>query len=136
MTKLKFHFNIHDKKTSTQTIVAVPSYANYVSHAFVKAPIYDSDNKQIGWKVADDYVQHLDNNLYSIIINSTYQIFNRGSISWKYAFTKNEPTVYYPLNKVAKSAIISGTGEFADATGSVKLLATADGNRQVEIKYE
>ncbi len=44
--------------------------------------------------------------------------------------------MYYPLDKVHKSAIISGTGEFADITGSVKLLATADGNRKVEINYE
>jgi len=58
MTKLKFHFNIHDKKSSTQTLVAVPSYGDYVSHVFIKIPIYTSENKQIGWKVADDYVQH------------------------------------------------------------------------------
>jgi hypothetical protein len=71
-----------------------------------------------------------------VVINSTYQLFNRGSISWKYSFFKNEPTVYYPIDKVVKSGIISGTGEFADITGSVKLLATADGNRKVEINYE
>lgn len=136
MGKLKFSFNIYDKKTATNTIVAVPSYGDYVSHVFVKAPIYDNNNKQIGWKVADDYVQHLEENLYSVIINSTYHLFDRGTISWKYSFTKNEPTVYYPLNKVAKSAIISGTGEFANVTGSVKLLATSDGNRKVEINYE
>lgn len=136
MTKLKFFFNIDDKRASTNTNVAVASYGDYVSHVFIKIPIYDSDNKQIGWKVADDYVQHLEDNLYSIIINSTYQLTGRGSISWKYAFLKNEPTVYYPLNKVHKSAIISGTGEFADIIGSVKLLATADGNRKVEINYE
>lgn len=136
MTKLKFHFNIKDKKASTQTIVAVPSYGDYVSHVFIKIPIYNSKNEQIGWKVADDYVQHLDNNLYSVIINSTYQIFDKGSISWKYAFLKNEPTVYYPLNKLVESAIISGTGDYAKISGSVKLLATADGNRDVEIDYD
>jgi hypothetical protein len=135
MTKLKLNFNIGDKKASTQTIVAVPSYGDYVSHVFIKIPIYNSKKEQIGWKVADDYVQHLDDNLYSIIINSTYHIFDKGSISWKYSFLKNEPTVYYPLNKVIKSAIISGTGDYADINGSVKLLATADGNRKVEIDY-
>ena len=77
MGKLKFNFNIHDKKTSTNTIVAVPSYGDYVSHVFVKAPIYDKDNKQIGWKVADDYVQHLEDNLYSIIINSNLMLMEQ-----------------------------------------------------------
>jgi hypothetical protein len=46
------------------------------------------------------------------------------------------PTVYYPLNKVVKSAVISGTEEFSNIKGSVELLTTADGNRKVKITYD
>jgi CTP-dependent riboflavin kinase len=90
---------------------------------------------KIGHKVSDDYVQQVSNNEYVVRIYNTYTFNNKGSISWEYVFKNNKPTIYYPVGVVAIGRIVSGTGEFVNIKGYVKLLPTANGLRYVKIKY-
>ena len=58
-----------------------------------------------------------------------------GSISWEYAFKNNTHIINYPVGIPAMGRIVSGTGEFANIKGYVKLIPNADGMRYVKIKY-
>jgi len=132
---LKFYFNIKDPEAKKYTTVVNDSLTNYVSHSFISLPIYDIYNVKIGYKVSDDYIQQLNNNQYSVRINSTYHFFNNSSISWQYSFINNAPNYYYPLNIINASNIISTTGEYFGKTGVVSLIANENGTRDVTIGF-
>ena len=137
---LRFFFDKNDPQFITNTIIVNNTPGNYISHVFVKCPIYKEyqcgNIKKIGYKVADDYVQQLDTDKYSVRINSTYYIEGSGTISWQYSFINNVPEVYYPLNTNASSNIICTTGNYVGKRGYVNLLATSDGKRNVKIIFK
>lgn len=132
---LHFHFKIDDSKAKTYTSIVNDSEQNFISHSFIQIPIYDENEVNIGYKVSDDYIQQLTDNLYSVRINSTYHFFNGGSISWQYSFTNDKPNYYYPLNVANASNIISGTGPYLGKTGVVSLTAFENGRRNVTIGF-
>jgi hypothetical protein len=132
---LQFHFNIKDPLAKSLTVVVNDSPTNYIAQSFLQIPIYDNFDVQIGYKVSDDYIQQLDENLYSIRINSTYHFLNGGSISWQFVFTNTIPSYYYPLNVNNASNIIATTGEYFGKTGAVSLVAHSDGRRDVTIGF-
>jgi hypothetical protein len=134
---INFFFDKNDPQFKSKTIVVDNTPGNYISHVFIKCPIYkkyDCGNiKQIGYKVADDYVQQVDTDKYLVRINSTYYIEDKGTITWQYSFINNVPEVYYPLDIVASSNIICATGHYLGKKGVVNLLPTADGKRDIKI---
>lgn len=132
---INFHFNLNDPQAKSYTTVVNPSDTSYVAHAFISVPIYDTFDVQIGWKVADDYIQQIADKQYSIRINSTYHFFNGGTISWQFCFINNEPTYYYPLNVSNSSNIICASGQYFGKTGAVSLTAHEDGSRDVVIGF-
>jgi len=137
---LKFFFDKNDSKFKSKTVIVNNEPDNYISQVFIHCPIYIKYNcgnvKQIGYKVADDYVQQLDIDKYLIRINSTYHIENQGTISWQYSFINTVPEVYYPVNKIATSNIICTTGSYLSKKGYVNLLPTEDGLRKVKIIFD
>jgi hypothetical protein len=141
MYDLKFFFSVNDPKFTSKSTVVDYSNTNYISHVFVRCPIYSSSSKkQIGYKVSDDYIQQVAENTYIVRLNNTYTFYNKkkepvGSISWQYVFTNTKPEIYYPIDVLASSTIISGTGIFKKATGVVNLLPKGDGRRLVVIKF-
>jgi hypothetical protein len=132
---LSFHFNLNDPEAKSETIILNPSEINYLAHAFIKVPIYDDYDVKIGYKVSDDYIQQLSNNLYSVRINSTYHFLNGSSISWQYCFLNNKPNYFYPLNVINASNIIATTGEYFGKTGVVSLIASENGKRDITIGF-
>ena len=132
---LNFYFNLNDPQSKSKTIVLNDSETDYLAHAFISVPIYDNFNVQIGYKVSDDYIQQISENLYSVRINSTYNFLNGGSISWQYTFLNNKPNYYYPLNVNNSSNIVATTGIYYGKTGVVSLIANEDGSRNVTIGF-
>jgi hypothetical protein len=137
MSKIEFFFNIKDPKFFSETVVLNKSPGKYISHVFIKCPIYSKGSNgkttQIGYKVSDDYVQQVDTNKYLVRINNTYYFNNSGTINWQYSFLNTKPLVFYPVNKIAKSNITSTTGPYFGRAGYVTLLPTANGLRKVTI---
>jgi len=142
MPEIKFVFSTKDPEFTTKTTIVDKSSNNYISHAFVRCPIYDKcSSKQIGYKVSDDYVQQVAQKKYVVRLNNTYTFYNKhnktiGTISWQYVFENSKPEIYYPVDVVASSTIISGTGIYKGATGSVYLLPKKNGKRLVTIKID
>ena len=134
---LNFYFTTKDPNFTTTTVV-VPSDVpnNYISHVFVKAPLYDFSDTKIGYKVTDDYVQQVEPNKYIVRLNNTYYFEGKGSVSWQYVFENSQNTVYYPVNQLAASNIIAATGEFYSKTGKVSLFPKEDGSRIVNITFD
>jgi hypothetical protein len=133
--QIVFKFNVNDPLALKTSNVIVNSSTNYVEHAFLQIPIYDvKTNNQIGYKVADDYIQQLSAGQYLVRINSTYYFNNTGTISWQYSFVNSIPSVLYPAGVPAISNVTSTTGQFTVySNGEVKLIPSADGNRVVFI---
>jgi hypothetical protein len=131
---LFFYFNKNDPEFMTTTNV-VSNEPNYISHSFVRCPIYDIYDRKIGYKVSDDYVQQVGQDKYIVRLNNSYYFKNRGTISWQYIFNNNKPEIYYPVGVPAVSNIISGTGDFLHKHGTVSLLPDANGKRFVEITF-
>jgi hypothetical protein len=132
---LNFYFTTKDPEFSTNTTIVPTTDNNYISHVFVKAPIYDFSNTKIGYKVTDDYVQQVASNKYIVRLNNTYYIEGSGSISWQYVFENDKPAVFYPVNKIVASNIISTTGEYYGKTGKVSLFPKEDGTRLVNVTF-
>jgi hypothetical protein len=132
---INFYFTIKDPEFVTTTTIVPSSPGNYISHVFVKTPIYDLTDTKIGYKVTDDYVQQIEANKYIVRLNNTYYIEGKGSISWQYVFENNTPTVFYPINKLAASNIISTTGDYYGKKGYVSLFPKSDGLRIVNITF-
>jgi hypothetical protein len=136
---LKFKFNKNDPDFISTNVVVNNSSVNNIMHDFVRCPIYSLRNRQIGYKVSDDYVQQVDTDKFVVRLNNTYTFMSKGSelgsISWQGVFTNTTNSNFYPINVPIKSAIISGTGVFANATGSVTLIAKSNGDRFVNIKF-
>ena len=132
---LNFYFTTQDPEFNTTTTVVSSTPENYISHAFVKTPLYDFTNTQIGYKVSDDYVQQVASNKYIVRLNNTYYINDKGSISWQYVFENDKPTVFYPVNILAASNIIASTGVYYGKTGNVSLFPKPDGSRIVNITF-
>jgi hypothetical protein len=131
---LKFSFNINDPNKFTYS--SIINQDPYLVHAFLKIPIFDEFNVQIGYKVSDDYIQQLSENEYSVRINSTYHFFNNNSsISWQFCFINYKPNYLYPLNTPNTSNIIATTGDYYGKTGVVSLFAKEDGTRDVTIGF-
>ena len=133
---LNFYFSTKDPKFVTTTTIVSSNPGNYVSHVFVKTPIYSFDDKLIGYKLSDDYVQQVESNKYVVRLNNTYYIEGAGSISWQYVFENDKPAVFYPVNQVAASNIISTTGEYYGLTGKVSLFPKPDGSRIVNVTFD
>lgn len=139
MCELDFYFSIKDKNFTTKTTVVDSSSTNYISHAFVRCPIYNYSNEKIGYKVSDDYVQQVDKNKYIVRLNNTYLFYDKqnqvtGTLSWQYVFENNKPEIYYPVDVSASSTIVSGTGIYKGKNGTVTLLPKKNGRRDVTIK--
>jgi phosphoribosylformylglycinamidine (FGAM) synthase-like amidotransferase family enzyme len=132
---LNFYFTTKDPKFETHTTVVSSEPGNYISHVFVKAPLYDFTDKLIGYKVTDDYVQQVAENKYIVRLNNTYYLEGRGTVSWQYVFENNTNTVFYPVNINASSNIISTTGEFYGNSGMVSLFPKSDGSRLVNVTF-
>lgn len=133
-SKLSFYFNKNDPNFKTSEFV--PQKDPYIGHWFITTPIYDINNKQIGYKATDDYIQQVGENQYLVRYNNTYFIDGKGTISWQYAITNPLPNPYYPLGSVAKGRITSATGSFVNINGCVSLTPQADGRRDVVICYK
>ena len=131
---LEFNYNLKDPDAFSKIIVLNESDTEYISHVFVKAPIYNN-NIKIGYVAGDVYIQQLSLNLYSVRINSTYHFSNGGSISWQYCFFNDKPNNYFPLNISNASNIVSTTGRYFGKSGVVSLTARADGRRDVTIGF-
>jgi len=135
-----FKFSKNDPNFISTDITVNQSTTNDIEHVFVRSPIYTLENKQIGYKVSDDYVQQVDTGKYVVRLNNTYVFYSKGvkvgSISWQYVFVNTTNSVYYPVNVANKSTIISGTGKFVNAKGTVTLIAKPDGDRFVYIKFQ
>ncbi len=140
MLLYKIFFDKNDPQFKSKTVVVDDTSGNYISHVFIKCPIYKKytcgNIKKIGYKVADDYVQQVDTDKYLVRINSTYYIENEGTITWQYSFINNVPEVYYPLDIDASSNIICTTGCYLGKKGFVNLLPTSDGKRKVKIIFK
>ena len=67
---LNFYFTTKDPEFTTTTTVVPSSPGNYISHVFVRAPLYDFTDKQIGYKVTDDYVQQVSDDKYIVRLSS------------------------------------------------------------------
>ena len=85
--------------------------------------------------MSDDYIQQIGKDQYTLRINLTYYIKNKGTISWFYAFLNDKPNFYYPLNVPNASNITSTTGEYFGKTGAVSLTVLEDGKRDVTIVF-
>jgi hypothetical protein len=134
---LNFYFTTKDPEFTTVTTVVPSSLPdNYISHVFVKAPLYDFTDTLIGYKATDDYVQQVAPNKYIVRLNNTYYLEGKGSISWQYVFENNTNTVFYPVNKVACSNIIAATGDYYGKTGFVSLFPKPDGSRVINITFD
>ena len=135
---LNFYFNINDPTFTSKTVVIQDS-PNYISHAFVKADIYDSiTDQRIGYKATDDYVQQVETDKYIVRLNNTYYFDTdgiTGSISWMYSFENTTPSIYYPIGVPVVTNIISTTGDYYGKTGSVTLMPLANGARNVTITF-
>jgi len=132
---ISFLFSINDPDF-TSRITVVSALDPYIAHAFVQTPIYDeATGNKIGYKVSDDYVQQVGPEVYIIRLSNTYSLDGRGSISWNYTFENDTTSFYYPTNVQAVSTIVSGTGEFYGATGTVRLFPQSDGSRHVQIIF-
>lgn len=129
-----FYFSTKDPQFVTTNVVVEATSPNYISHSFVRCPIYNLKNKQIGFKVSDDYIQQVSNNKYIVRLNNTYQ-FKNGTISWQYVFENDKPEIYYPVNIPAVSNIISATGNYYGKSGTVTLIPLTDGRRNVNITF-
>jgi len=134
-TPLNFYFTIKDPEFVTTTTVVPSTSGNYIAHVFVKAPIYDFADTKIGYKITDDYVQQVDTNKYIIRLNNTYYIEGKGSVSWQYVFENDKPAVFYPVNQLVASNIISTTGDYYGKTGKVSLFPKPDGTRIVNVTF-
>ena len=132
---LSFYFTKEDPGFSTTTTVVPSTPGNYISHVFVRAPIYDFTDKLIGYKVSDDYVQQVAEKKFIIRLNNTYYLEGRGSISWQHVFENDKNEVFYPVNVTAASNIISTTGEFYGKSGAVSLFPKSDGTRVVNVTF-
>lgn len=134
---LNFYFTTQDPNFVAQPMVVDTTPGKYISHVFVRAPLYSFDNNPvpIGYKVTDDYVQQVAENKYIIRLNNTYYLEGRGSISWQYVFENDIPAVYYPVNQLTASNIISTTGEFFGKSGTVSLFPKEDGSRLVNVTF-
>jgi hypothetical protein len=137
--QLVFKFSKNDPNFISTNVTVNDSTTNDIQHVFVRAPLYSLKNKQIGYKVSDDYVQQVGTEKYVIRLNNTYVFYCKGveigSISWQYVFVNKTNSVYYPENVANKSTIISGTGKFVNAKGTVTLVAKPNGDRIVTIKF-
>ncbi len=135
-SKLSFYFKTTDPEFSVTTQNISNKPGNLVQQVFIKCPIYNKHNKQIGYKTSTDVLQQLNSNLYSVRISNTYYIEGEGTINWDYSFLNNVPSVLYPIGVLAESNIISGTGKFLGLNGNVTLLPTSDGLRHVKIFFK
>ena len=108
--KIAFKFSTKDPNFTSQNVVVNPSNTNYISHAFVRCPIYNSKNKVMGYKVSDDYVQQVGTNKYVVRLNNTYTFLSNnksvGSISWQYVF---ENDIFMILEKKENDILIEIT---------------------------
>lgn len=137
---LNFYFTTQDPLFATTTVV-VQETPNYISHSFVKTPIYDYSGTRIGYKVSDDYVQQVDTNKYIVRLNNTYYFDNNGtngtgSISWIYTFFSTTNQIYYPVNIAANTRIVSTTGDFYGKNGSISLIPLPNGMRNVTVTFQ
>jgi hypothetical protein len=132
---LNFYFTIKDPEFVTTPISVSDKPGNFISHVFVRAPIYDLANKKIGYKVSDDYIQQVATDRYVVRLNNTYTIDGKGTISWQYVFVSDKPEIYYPVNEQAATNIISSTGEYFGLKGTVALFPKSDGSRLVNISF-
>ena len=131
---LNFYFTTQDPKFITNTVILSTS-DNYISHVFVKTPIYDFTDKKIGYKISDDYVRQVEIDKFIVELNNTYYIEGKGTITWQYFFENDKPTVFYPVNQLAVSNIISSTGEYFGESGTVSLFPKPDGSRIVNVTF-
>lgn len=131
---LKFHFDLNDPKGYSKIFII--NDKPYIAHSFIQVPIYDDFNVKIGYKTADNYIQQVDENKYSIRISSTYNFFNNNSsINWQFTFLTDTPSYKYPTDKINASNIVSATGDYFGKSGVVSLKAYDSGLREVTIGF-
>ena len=133
-SKITFTFSPSDPSFTSVTNIINNSVTNYISQVFINCPIY-CNGIVIGYKTAVDTVQQVGAASYIVVINSTYVLNCKGSITTQYVFTNTTNTPIYPIGTVAVSKIISGTGCFLNKQGIVKLTVLADNTRKVKIEF-
>ena len=131
---LSFFFSAKDPDFKTTTVV-IQETPRYLSHSFVETPIYDFNNKKIGYKVSDAYVQEVEPKKYIIRVNNTCYVDGKGSVNWLYVFESDKPEIYYPDNEQSASTIVSGTGDYFGQSGTVTLFGKPDGSRLVTFSF-
>jgi hypothetical protein len=104
----RFKFSKNDPQFITNNVTVESGDSNdknNIIHDFVKRPIYNLKNKQIGYKVSDDYVQKVGKNLYkqsfymcdyfdkneNVSKNVSKNGSKNGSESLKFKFSRNDP---------------------------------------------
>jgi hypothetical protein len=132
---LSFFFSVKDPEFTSYTTVVSDKLDNYVSHSFVRCPIYNYSGKMIGYKVSDDYIQQVAPNKYIVRLNNTYYIEEDGigTISWQAVFSNDKPEIYYPVNVETASNIISTSDKYFGLKGTVSLFPKEDGSRYVNV---
>jgi hypothetical protein len=131
-SKLSFYFNDSEFKITEIVIKEAP----YIGHWFVTCPIYNGNNKLIGYKAADDYIQEVETGKYLVRYLITYFINGKGTISCEYATPNDQPNPYLSFGVTAKARITSATGDYVNSNGCVKLTQKADGRSDIVISYK
>jgi hypothetical protein len=126
-SKLALYDNINEPNYKLKEVII--QSAPYIGNWFFTSILYDKNNIKIGYKSGNVYVQEDSNGKYLARHFTTYYIIGKGSISWQYANINDQPNANYPLGIVIKARITSGTGDYVNANGCVKLTPKADGGR-------
>jgi hypothetical protein len=133
-SKLVFYYNVNDPTfiSKEEIIQATP----YIGNWFFTFPLYDISNIKIGSSSVNVYVQEDSDGKYLARHFTTYYINGKGSISRQYANLSDQPNGYYISGVTTKGRITSGTGDYVNANGCVKLTPKADGSREIVISYK
>jgi hypothetical protein len=138
---LNFYYDINDPSlTSFETVIK--NEPNYISHTFVKSPIYDSSTKQrIGYQAVDIYIQQVETDKFIVRENHTCYFDNNGtngSVNWIYVFETTTPDIYYQDGIPVISNIVSTTGGYYiknGSTGTTVINVQESGIRNVVITF-
>jgi hypothetical protein len=130
-SKLAFYYNVNDPNfiSKEDIIQASP----YIGNWLYTALLYDNNNIKIGTSSANCYVQEDSDGKYLVRHFFTYFINGKGSISWQYTNINEQPDSYF---QTAKARITSGTGDYVNANGCLKLTSKMDGRFDIVISYK
>jgi hypothetical protein len=133
-SKLSFYFNVNSPTfiSKEDIIQANP----YIGNWLYTAPLYDNSNIKIGASSVNCYVQEDSDGKYLVRHFFTFFINGKGSISWQYTAINENPDPYFQTGFTAKARITSGTGDYVNSNGCLKLTPKSDGQSDVVISYK